>query len=67
MLKGKKSQDDPPNPSRWTGGPGGQQDQGHGIVLHDQGEEYQQPITSKSGSSLDLVSLTYPNPVLNRT
>ena len=23
--------------------PGGQQDQGHEVVLHDQGEDYQQP------------------------
>ena len=30
--------------------PGGQQDQGHGVVLHDQGEGYQQPITFRSGS-----------------
>ena len=30
-----------------------------------QGEEYQQPITSRSGSSLDLVSLTHPNPESN--
>ena len=43
VLIGKKSQDDPPNQSRWTGGPGGQQDQGHGEVLHDQREGYQQP------------------------
>ena len=36
----------------WFGGhvPGGQQDQGHGVVLHDQGEGYQPPITSRSGS-----------------
>ena len=43
MLKG----DDPPYPSGWTGGPdgpGGHRDQGHGIVLYDQGEEYQKPI-----------------------
>ena len=51
VLIGEKSKDDPPNPSRWTGGPGGQQDQGHGVVLHDQGEEYQQPRTPRSGSS----------------
>ena len=29
-----------------AGGPGGQEDQGHGVVLQDQGEEYQQPINS---------------------
>ena len=34
---------------RWIGGPGRQQDQEHGV--HDQGGEYQQPITPKSGSS----------------
>ena len=27
--------------------PVGQQEQGHGVVLHDQGEEYQQPIILK--------------------
>ena len=35
----KKSQYDSP---RWSGGPVGQQDQGHGVVLHDLGEGYQQ-------------------------
>ena len=30
--------------------PGGQQDQGHGVVLHDQGEGYQQPKTFRIGS-----------------
>ena len=47
VLKGKKFQDDPPYPSRWSGGPGGQRDQGHGVVLHVQGEGYQPPITSR--------------------
>ena len=51
VLKGKKSQYDPPYPSRWSVGPGGQQDQGHGVVLHVQGEGYQPPITFRSGSS----------------
>ena len=32
------------------GGPGGQQDQEHGVVLHDQEEGYQPPITFRSGS-----------------
>ena len=32
-------------------GPGGQQDQGHRVVLHDQGEIYQQPIFFMSESS----------------
>ena len=47
MLKGKKSQYNPPYPSRWSVGPGGQQDQEHGVVLHVQGECYQPPITSR--------------------
>ena len=51
MLKGKKSQYNPPYPSRWSVGPGGQQDQEHGVVLHVQGEGYQPPITYRSGSS----------------
>ncbi len=51
MLKVKKFRDDPPYPSRWSGGPGGQQDQGQGVVLHNQEEGYQPPITSRTGSS----------------
>ena len=51
MLVRKKSLDDPPYPSRLAGGPGGQQDQGHGVVLHDQGEECQQPTTPRVESS----------------
>ena len=47
VLKGKKSQYDPPYPSRWSGGPGGQRDQGHGVVLHVHGEGYKTPITSR--------------------
>ena len=31
--------------------PGGQQEQGHGVVLHDQGEGYQQTKTFRSGSN----------------
>ena len=31
-------------PPTHPGGPGGQQDQGHGVVLHDQGEVHQQPL-----------------------
>ena len=38
-------------PPTHQGGPGGQQDQGHGVVLHDQEEGYQPPITSRTGSS----------------
>ena len=34
----------PPFPSRWSVGPGGQRDQEHGVVLHDQEEGYQPPI-----------------------
>ena len=49
MLKGLKAQNDPTSPSRWRRGPGGQQDQGHGVlpigvVLHDQGEGNQPTI-----------------------
>ena len=44
VLVGKKSQNDPPYPSRWQSGPGGKQDQGHGVVLHDQGEGNQPTI-----------------------
>ena len=43
VLKRKKSQYDPPYPSRSSVGPGGQQDQEHGVVLHDQEEGYQPP------------------------
>ena len=32
--------------------PGGQQDQGHGVDLHDQGEVHQQPIYFMRGSSI---------------
>ena len=43
MLKGKKSQYDPPYPSRSSVGPGGQRDQEHGVVLHEQEEGHQPP------------------------
>ena len=33
------------------GGPGGHRDQEHGVVLHDQAEEYQHTITPRSQSS----------------
>ncbi len=52
---------------------GGQRNQGHGVVLHDQGEGYHinQAQLLEEGVAkylnLDLVSLTHPNPVLNRT
>ena len=42
VIIGKKSQNDPPYQSSQSN-PGGQQDQGHGVVLHDQGEEHQNP------------------------
>ena len=51
VLKGKESQYDLPYPSSSSVGPGGQRDQGHGVVLHDQEEGYQPPITSRTGSS----------------
>ena len=38
--------------------PGGEQDQGHGVVLHDQEEVYQQPISLISGS-VEEVSLYF--------
>ena len=41
----------PPYLSRLSVGPGGQQDQEHGVVLHDQEEGYQPPIISRTGSS----------------
>ena len=52
VLKGEKSQNDPPYPSRLTGG---QQGQGHGVVQHVQGEGYQ----------FLFVNLTHPSPDLN--
>ena len=50
-MKGKKSQYDPLYPSRWSVGPGGQQDQKHVVVLHVQGEGYQPHTTLRSWSS----------------
>ena len=38
----------PPTP---LGGPGGQRDQEHGVVLHDQEKGYQPPITFRNGNS----------------
>ena len=52
VLKGKKSQYDPPYPSRSSVGPGGQRGQEHGVVLHDQEEGSQPPQTSRTESSL---------------
>ena len=34
--------------------PGGQQDQGHGVDLHDQGEVHQQPISFMSVEEVSL-------------
>ncbi len=51
VLKGKKSQYDPPYTSRSSVGPGGQREQEHGVVLHDQEEGYKPPITCRTGSS----------------
>ena len=43
VLKGKKSHNDPPYPSRSSVGSGGQRDQEHGVVLHEQEEGHQPP------------------------
>ena len=65
VLKMKKSHNDPPYPSRWFGGPGGQRDQEQGVVQHVQGEGYQPPKNSRSGSSqvpkgLRITPTTHP-------
>ena len=64
VQKGKKSQYDPPYPSRSSVGPGGQRDQEHRVVLHDQEEGYQLSTTKtfKSGSSQvpQGLSMTHP-------
>ena len=44
------SWDDPPYPPSQNKIPGGQQDQGHEVFHHDQGEGYQQPKSFMSGS-----------------
>ena len=51
VLRGKKSHNDPPYPSRTSVGPGEQRDQQHGVVQHVQGKGYQPPKTSRSESS----------------
>ena len=56
---------DPPYPSRWSVGPGGQRDQEHRVVQHVQGEGYQPPKNSRSGSSqvpqgLRITPTTHP-------
>ena len=63
-MKRKKSQYDPPYPSKSSVGPGGQRDQEHGVVLHDQEEGYQQPITSRTGSCQVLQGLSMTPPTL---
>ena len=40
-----------PLPIQWLVGTGGQRDQDRLVVLHVQGEGYQPPITSRTGSS----------------
>ena len=44
----------------WSVVPGGQEDQEHGVVLHDQEEGYQPPITSRTGSSQVPHGLSIP-------
>ena len=51
LLKGKKSQYDPPYPSRSLVGPGGQPDQEQGVALHDQEEGYQPSLTFRTRCS----------------
>ena len=64
VLIVKKSWNDPLWLSSQPNWPDGQQDQGHGVVLHDWGEGYQHPITFRSGSrqlsiSVEEVSLYF--------
>ena len=47
VLKGKKSQYDPLYPSRSSGGPGGQRDQEHWVLLQDQEEGYQHHLPTQ--------------------
>ena len=62
VLRGKKSQFDSPYPSRSSVAPGGQRDQGHGVVLHVHGEGYQAPITSRIWISQVLQGLSMTPP-----
>ena len=50
VLIVRMSWDDPLYPPSQNKLPGGQQDQGHELVPHDQGEGYQQPNTFGSSS-----------------
>ena len=47
----QKSSNDPLYPSSLKDSPGGQQEQGHGVVLHDQEEGYREPTNFRSESS----------------
>ena len=51
VLIVKKSLNDPLYPSIPKDWPGGQQEQGPGVVLHGSAEGYQEPKTFRSGSS----------------
>ena len=65
VLKGSQSEYDPPT---HEGGPGGQQYKGYWVVLHDQGEEYQQPITFSPALLTHYTSLSCPesNPIKDK-
>ena len=47
----KKVLNDPLYSTSPKDGPGGQREQGHGLVLHDPGEGYQQPTTFRNWST----------------
>ena len=53
----------PPTRQGGPGGPGGQQDQGYGVVLHDQEEGYQPPITSRPERSKVPQGLSMTPPI----
>ena len=60
VQEGKKSEYDPPYPSRSSVGPGGQRDQEHGVVLHDQEEGYQPPKLLEVGVAKYLKVSVWP-------
>ena len=60
VLKVKKSQNNPPYPSRWSVGPGGQWDQEHGVVLHVQREEEMKPWLYKDIGTYCHFSIVKP-------
>ena len=71
LLKGKKSQYDPPYPSRSSVGPGGQPDQEQGVALHDQEEGYQPSLTFRTRCSqvpqgLSMTPTTHPGHQLDQ-